>query len=76
MWGTIEVYDNLTPYCVSIEDYTIACEAELPSEDDTSAGYPVFGDNCGVDQIYVVQTVLDGDICSDPGMVVKESGMQ
>jgi uncharacterized protein YrzB (UPF0473 family) len=71
--GTIEVYDNLTPYCVSIEDYTIACEAELPSEDDiTHPGYPVFGDNCSIDQIYLsVETVIDGDICSEPGMVVE-----
>jgi hypothetical protein len=71
--GTIEAFDNLAPTCASIADYTIACEAELPSPDDTGhPGYPVFEDNCGLDLVYLsVETILDGDICTDPGMQIE-----
>ena len=72
-WGEIFIEDKLSPYCVSILDYTLDCTEELPAPDDvTHEGYPVFGDNCGVVLVNLASEIyLDDDICSNGGMVLQ-----
>ena len=71
--GTISVVDHLAPTCVSIEDYTIACQDEIPSADDLDhVGYPVFEDNCAVETVLLVsETFINNDICVAPGIQLE-----